>query len=219
MPAAVNPAALIVELALAGRLKVWASPAIIEEYAEVLREHSDFLQRLLQRVELCYPLTELEVIQHKPDNRFLECALAVKAHYLVTINIARGHFDRKEYPGRARGHTERVPDATRCSGAGEGMDRIAHLKNHRNSRRREPQEKARQRSQRRRSRQGWPAGPSEDAAARRPYQKITKATPAQPGGFFVGVHRNAKVGGFPNGQMEPRSSRAADLAVVGGSYG
>ena len=99
LPTAVNPAALIVELALAGRLEPWASPAMIEEYAEVLREHEVFLQRVLQRLEICYPLTELEIIRHRPDNRFLECAMAVEADYLVTVNTARGHFDREAYQG------------------------------------------------------------------------------------------------------------------------
>ena len=80
LSSAVNPAALIAELVLAGRLEAWASPAMIEEYAEVLRAHADFLQRLAQHLEVCYPLTELEVIRHKPDNRFLECALAVEAN-------------------------------------------------------------------------------------------------------------------------------------------
>ena len=95
----VNPSALIVELVLAGRLEPWASPAMIDEYAEVLREHTDLLQRVVQRLEVCYPLTELEIVRHKPDNRFLECALAVEADYLVTVNTARGHFDRKDYQG------------------------------------------------------------------------------------------------------------------------
>ena len=99
LPTPVNPAALIVELLLAGRLEAWASPAMIEEYAEVLRAHADFLQRVVQRLEVCYPLTELEVIRHKPDNRFLECALAVEADYIITVNTAQGHFDRKDYQG------------------------------------------------------------------------------------------------------------------------
>jgi predicted nucleic acid-binding protein len=97
LPARVNPSAMIVELVLSRRLEAWASPAMIEEYTEVLREQAEILERVVQRLEVCYPLTELEVIHHKPDNRFLECALAVEAHYLITVNTARGHFDRKAY--------------------------------------------------------------------------------------------------------------------------
>jgi hypothetical protein len=46
---------------------------------------------------VCYPLTELSVIRHEPDNRFLECALAADAEFIVTVNTAPGHFDRKQY--------------------------------------------------------------------------------------------------------------------------
>ena len=45
---------------------------------------------------MCYPLTELSVIRHEPDNRFLECALAADAEF-ITVNTAPGHFDRKQY--------------------------------------------------------------------------------------------------------------------------
>lgn len=45
----------------------------------------------------CYPLTELSVIRHEPDNRLLECPLAADAEFIVTVNTAPGHFDRKQY--------------------------------------------------------------------------------------------------------------------------
>lgn len=72
---------------------------MMEEYQEVLAKHPDLLQRITSAIELCYPLTELEVIRHKPDNRFLECALAVSADFIITVNTARGHFDQPEYQG------------------------------------------------------------------------------------------------------------------------
>jgi hypothetical protein len=50
---------------------------------------------------VCHPLTELSVIRHEPDNRFLECALAVGADFIVTVNTAAGHFDRKNYQDAA----------------------------------------------------------------------------------------------------------------------
>ncbi len=99
LPNPVNPAALLVELFFAGELETWASPAMIEEYQEVLSGQPGLLQRILSRLELCYPLTELEVIRHKPDNRFLECALAVPVEFIVTVNTARGHFDQPAYQG------------------------------------------------------------------------------------------------------------------------
>jgi predicted nucleic acid-binding protein len=99
LPNAVNPAALIVELLFAGDLQAWASPAMIEEYQEVLADSPELLQRILSKLELCYPLTELAVIRHKPDNRFLESALAVSADFIITVNTARGHFDQPDYQG------------------------------------------------------------------------------------------------------------------------
>ncbi|HEX7577296.1 MAG TPA: PIN domain-containing protein [Verrucomicrobiae bacterium] len=99
LPNPVNPAALIVELCLAETIRAWASPAMIEEYQEVLADYPELLQRIVSEVEPCYPLTELDVIRHKPDNRFLECALAVPVDFIVTVNTARGHFDQQDYQG------------------------------------------------------------------------------------------------------------------------
>jgi len=72
---------------------------MIEEYQEVLTEYPGLLQRIVSAVEPCYPLTELDVIRHPPDNRFLECALAVPVDFIVTVNTARGHFDLGNYQG------------------------------------------------------------------------------------------------------------------------
>lgn len=70
---------------------------MIEEYQEVLTAHPEFLQRIVSAIEPCYPLTELEIIRHTPDNRFLECALAVPVDFIITVNTARGHFDHAAY--------------------------------------------------------------------------------------------------------------------------
>jgi predicted nucleic acid-binding protein len=64
------------------------SPAILDEYSDVLSDEPEFLAEILKSVQQCYPLTTLAVIRHEPDNRFIECALAVKADFLVTVNTA-----------------------------------------------------------------------------------------------------------------------------------
>ena len=97
LPTRLNPSALIVQLALHSLLEWWATPAIVDEYSSVLSDDPEFLAELFALIRLCYPLTELGVIRHEPDNRFVECALAVGADFLVTVNTARGHFDRREY--------------------------------------------------------------------------------------------------------------------------
>lgn len=66
---------------------------------QVLSDAEDFLSALLDVAETCYPLNQLKAIRHEPDNRFLECAFAAGADAIVTVNIARGHFDRDDYDG------------------------------------------------------------------------------------------------------------------------
>lgn len=92
-----NLAALIVELVLLKRAQMWASPAMLEEYADVLSDAPEFLEELAQVAKICYPLTPLQIIRHEPDNRFVECALAVDADFLLTVNTKPGHFDQTAY--------------------------------------------------------------------------------------------------------------------------
>jgi len=92
-----NASALIFELARAALIEAWASPAMLEEYADVLGDRPDFVAEVVGICRLCHPLTELRIIRHEPDNRFLESALAASADYIVTVNTARGHFDQKKY--------------------------------------------------------------------------------------------------------------------------
>ena len=61
----------------------------------MLGDHAEFVAEIVESFPICYPLTELSVIRHEPDNRFLECALAASAGFIVTVNTAPGHFDRK----------------------------------------------------------------------------------------------------------------------------
>ncbi len=96
-PAENNASALIFELARAGLIEPWASPAIFEEYAHVLEDRPDFVAEVVESCRLCHPLTELRIIRHEPDNRFLECAFAADAAYVITVNTAAGHFDRKQF--------------------------------------------------------------------------------------------------------------------------
>ena len=92
-----NASAIIFELARAGLIEAWVSPAILEEYADVLGDQPEFVAEIVESCRVCHPLTELSVIGHEPDNRFLECALAASADFIVTVNTARGHFDQKKY--------------------------------------------------------------------------------------------------------------------------
>lgn len=92
-----NASALIYELARRGAIEAWASPAIFDEYADVLGDQPDFVVEILGLCRVVYPLNELHVIRHEPDNRFLECAFGSAADFIITVNTAPGHFDRKAY--------------------------------------------------------------------------------------------------------------------------
>lgn len=92
-----NAAALIFELARAALIEAWASPAMLDEYADVLADRPDFVAEIVETCHVCHPLTELRIIRHDPDNRFLECAFAATVDVIVTVNTARGHFDQKQY--------------------------------------------------------------------------------------------------------------------------
>ena len=78
---------------------MWVSPAMLDEYDDVLQDHPDLLAEITEIGRFCHPLTELNVIRHEPDNRFIECALAAEVDFLVTVNTARGHFDCNNYDG------------------------------------------------------------------------------------------------------------------------
>jgi predicted nucleic acid-binding protein len=109
-PADNNASALIYELARAGLIEAWVSPAILEEYADARGDHPEFVAEIVESFSVCYPLTELSVIRHEPDNRFVECALAANPEFIVTVNTARGHFDRKQYQAVNVAAPRRVPE-------------------------------------------------------------------------------------------------------------
>ena len=124
--------ALIFALVRAGLVDAWVSPATLAEHVDVLSDHPEFVAEVAAACAVCYPLTELSVIRHEPDNRFLECALAVRADFLVTVNTAPGHFDRKHFgtvrvvrprarPNRGRCASQLVARGARRMIRGRGM--------------------------------------------------------------------------------------------------
>jgi uncharacterized protein len=88
------PASLIA-LALTGAVVPCFSPAILTEYETVLRRPkfgfdaasvNTFLRDLKHAGTLVHPTASFTVSPDGPDNRFLECAVAAQASYLVTGN-------------------------------------------------------------------------------------------------------------------------------------
>lgn len=87
------------DLVLAGKLQLAASEAILAEYASVLvRPQFAITRKRLARsmdlirksAHIVRPSRRLTVAHDPSDNRFLECAEAARADYLVTGN--KRHF-------------------------------------------------------------------------------------------------------------------------------
>ena len=49
-----NASALIFELARAGLIQTWVSPAILEEYADVLGDHPEFVAEIIESFHVCW---------------------------------------------------------------------------------------------------------------------------------------------------------------------
>ena len=88
-------------LAITKPARLYLSSAILEEYADVLGRpelkirkglRRQLLQLTKNRGNLVVPSRRLEVSSDPDDNRFLECADAARADYLVTGNLR--HFPR-----------------------------------------------------------------------------------------------------------------------------
>jgi putative PIN family toxin of toxin-antitoxin system len=89
----------VLDLVLAGKLQLAATELILAEYADVLSRPKFGIsaKRLARSMSLTRssarivrPRLELDVAPDPADNRFLECADAARADYLVTGN--KRHF-------------------------------------------------------------------------------------------------------------------------------
>lgn len=97
--AALKPAGLeasVVAAAVAGTVEVWVTDQVWAEYEEVLGRPKfakvrDVAQKLLAALSACVQRTQalspVSVASDEDDNRFLECAEAAKASFLVTGNL------------------------------------------------------------------------------------------------------------------------------------
>lgn len=89
------------DLALAGKLQLAVSEAILDEYAGVLsrpkfaimpRQVARSLRLIRASARIVHPRNESAVTRDPADNRFLECAEAARADFLVTGN--KRHFPK-----------------------------------------------------------------------------------------------------------------------------
>ena len=98
--------ALIVSLVLGRHIGLCLSDEIYREYREVLARDKfkqldqESVKRFLQEIKLCAawvkPKISLNAIKSDPDdNKFLECALAAEADFLITGNTK--HFPFRKF--------------------------------------------------------------------------------------------------------------------------
>lgn len=92
----------MLDLVAEARLDCFVSREILVEYAEVLhrpklkleRSGIDYLLHVIsKRATLVEPANRVTVSPHESDNRFLECAEAAQAEFLVTGN--KRHFPKQ----------------------------------------------------------------------------------------------------------------------------
>ena len=88
-------------IAMTRPARLYVSQSILDEYSDVLarpelRIRRGLRQQLLQLIKnrstLIFPRYVLEVTSDPDDNRFIECADAARADYLITGNLR--HFPR-----------------------------------------------------------------------------------------------------------------------------
>jgi putative PIN family toxin of toxin-antitoxin system len=121
LSACLKPAGLeaqVVDAALRGEIQACATQAVLDEYADVLhrdkfracRERAEMLLAGMERCALRVEAGEaVTAAADEDDNRFLECAAAAGAEYLITGNL-------RHYPAawgsmlvvNARGFIERA---------------------------------------------------------------------------------------------------------------
>ncbi len=89
----------VLQLALLDMVRLWISRPVLGEYSEVLarakfkldaKQVAVILAEIRRAGRVVRPTAVVAVCQHESDNRFLECADASGADYLVTGN--KRHF-------------------------------------------------------------------------------------------------------------------------------
>jgi len=99
------PSSLLV-LAFDRTVQLYVSPIILEEYTEVLHRPKfalseeviiGLMRKITEVAILVHPSRTLSVSPDESDNRFLECAQAAGAAYVVTGN--KRHFPFPEFEG------------------------------------------------------------------------------------------------------------------------
>src|SRR4051794_32430916 len=94
-----GPNAQVVAFIVAEKIRPYVTQAVVEEYGQVFRyarlQHLDKRRvadvlRWLKAATVVKSRGRVTLSEHEEDNRIYECAVAAKAHYIVTENTK--HF-------------------------------------------------------------------------------------------------------------------------------
>lgn len=98
--------AKLIEYLRNGTFSLILSSDVFDEYANVIFDFNndvliedavELFLMILQRSNFVIPTEKHDVCRDKDDNKFIECAVAAHADFIVTKNIK--HFPRKHYEG------------------------------------------------------------------------------------------------------------------------
>ena len=99
--------ALLLSLALEEKVRLFVSPALLNEYERVLKrprfklaekEIMELMDKINRKAVIITPTQRLDVFKEdEPDNRILECAAKAKADFIITGNTK--HFSFEEFRG------------------------------------------------------------------------------------------------------------------------
>jgi uncharacterized protein len=99
--------ALLLSLGLEEKVRVFVSPALLNEYETVLKrprfklghqETADLIEKIKEKAVMVTPTRELEILKEdETDNRILECAAKAKVDFVITGN--RRHFPFEDFRG------------------------------------------------------------------------------------------------------------------------
>ena len=100
------PASLL-SLALEEKVRLFVSPALLNEYERVLKrprfklaekEIMELMDKINRKAVIITPTQRLDIFKEdEPDNRILECAAKAKADFIITGNTK--HFSFEEFRG------------------------------------------------------------------------------------------------------------------------
>ncbi len=121
-----DPSAAILSLAIHNKIRMFVSAAVLAEYEEVLyRPRLKFdakrieasLADIRDTAELVQPIHNIEEIKKdEPDNRFLECADAAGAEYIITGKHQTFPSSIREHQDRHAAKVFRARRAAPCTG-------------------------------------------------------------------------------------------------------